>query len=243
MKKITKLLGTAILVSVGSNTANAGTVDLNMTVDIGSQWYDYISDSYSEHGYVHPIGGGDGFQLIPSGNQVGAGLVEAWVNDGVMNSVVSLVYDDITGNITGVSTDFDSYIADDDAITQTGYGEASSNVMGSVSLLGGDVTAINMTSDITFTMDYSGFGFGMISMPGTFNITGDSFSLLVDPILDGSGNPVRAPYLGGGGGGSIYTNPNGWNVTGSVTVVPVPAAVWLFGSGLLGLVAIARRRV
>lgn len=27
-----------------------------------------------------------------------------------------------------------------------------------------------------------------------------------------------------------------------VTVVPVPAAVWLFGSGLLGLVAIARRR-
>ena len=26
------------------------------------------------------------------------------------------------------------------------------------------------------------------------------------------------------------------------TVVPVPAAVWLFGSGLLGLVAIARRR-
>lgn len=27
-----------------------------------------------------------------------------------------------------------------------------------------------------------------------------------------------------------------------VTVVPVPAAVWLFGSGLLGLVAVARRR-
>ena len=26
------------------------------------------------------------------------------------------------------------------------------------------------------------------------------------------------------------------------TVVPVPAAVWLFGSGLLGLVGIARRR-
>ena len=28
----------------------------------------------------------------------------------------------------------------------------------------------------------------------------------------------------------------------SFTVVPVPAAVWLFGSGLLGLVAIARRK-
>ena len=28
----------------------------------------------------------------------------------------------------------------------------------------------------------------------------------------------------------------------SAPVVPVPAAVWLFGSGLLGLVGVARRR-
>jgi hypothetical protein len=27
-----------------------------------------------------------------------------------------------------------------------------------------------------------------------------------------------------------------------VQVVPIPAAVWLFGSGLLGLAALARRR-
>ena len=30
--------------------------------------------------------------------------------------------------------------------------------------------------------------------------------------------------------------------TGTATVVPVPAAVWLMGSGLLGLVGVARRR-
>jgi hypothetical protein len=35
--------------------------------------------------------------------------------------------------------------------------------------------------------------------------------------------------------------PSNW-VTGSTPVVPVPAAVWLFGSGLLGLVGVARRR-
>ena len=34
-----------------------------------------------------------------------------------------------------------------------------------------------------------------------------------------------------------------WAVfTGDVSAVPVPAAVWLFGSGLLALVGVARRR-
>jgi len=33
----------------------------------------------------------------------------------------------------------------------------------------------------------------------------------------------------------------GYNFT-SVTLIPLPAAVWLFGSGLLGLIGIARRR-
>jgi hypothetical protein len=31
-------------------------------------------------------------------------------------------------------------------------------------------------------------------------------------------------------------------VTGEVSAVPVPAAVWLFGSGLIGLMAVARRK-
>ncbi len=35
----------------------------------------------------------------------------------------------------------------------------------------------------------------------------------------------------------------GWAVqSGDVSAVPVPAAVWLFGSGLLGLVGVARRK-
>jgi hypothetical protein len=33
-----------------------------------------------------------------------------------------------------------------------------------------------------------------------------------------------------------------FNTPGSWSVVPVPAAVWLFGSGLLGLVGVARRK-
>lgn len=53
-----------------------------------------------------------------------------------------------------------------------------------------------------------------------------------------------------GGSERIWADSSGFNnttpnfVDGTVTVnpVPVPAAVWLFGSGLLGLIGVARRR-
>jgi hypothetical protein len=34
----------------------------------------------------------------------------------------------------------------------------------------------------------------------------------------------------------------GLTLTGSGSAVPLPAAVWLFGSGLLGLAGVARRK-
>ncbi|NOX08045.1 MAG: DUF1566 domain-containing protein [Gammaproteobacteria bacterium] len=40
-----------------------------------------------------------------------------------------------------------------------------------------------------------------------------------------------------------YAKYSGWAVqSGDVSAVPVPAAVWLFGSGLLGLMGVARRK-
>ncbi len=53
---------------------------------------------------------------------------------------------------------------------------------------------------------------------------------------------------GAGAGGlqtsiSKNTSGYGWAVhSGDVSTVPVPAAVWLFGSGLLGLIGVARRK-
>ena len=43
-------------------------------------------------------------------------------------------------------------------------------------------------------------------------------------------------------GGTLSDTPVTWLVYREASVIPVPAAVWLFGSGLLGLVAVARRR-
>lgn len=60
-------------------------------------------------------------------------------------------------------------------------------------------------------------------------------------------NPASAWYLNFNGGGlfefSKSNNIFAWAVrSGDVSAVPVPAAVWLFGSGLMGLIGIARRK-
>ena len=61
----------------------------------------------------------------------------------------------------------------------------------------------------------------------------------------GFGTTFTAPEAG-----SLYLGINEWfaeNNSGAFQVtiepVPVPAAVWLFGSGLIGLIGIARRKV
>ena len=62
----------------------------------------------------------------------------------------------------------------------------------------------------------------MLKLEGTGVLTGGSF------------DPTNAIW-----DFSAVSN-DGYNM--SVATVPVPAAVWLFGSGLLGLAGIARRK-
>jgi hypothetical protein len=47
---------------------------------------------------------------------------------------------------------------------------------------------------------------------------------------------------GAAGGSTSFLEIDNVSVTADVSAVPVPAAVWLFGSGLLGLVGVARRK-
>jgi hypothetical protein len=56
--------------------------------------------------------------------------------------------------------------------------------------------------------------------------------------IDGNGDTIPGvPMAAGGPFGGFNANFNA-----NMSSVPVPAAVWLFGSGLLGLVGIARRK-
>ena len=59
--------------------------------------------------------------------------------------------------------------------------------------------------------------------------TGDRFSLYYSATV-----PLDDPS---GFGGVVYQ----YNVQGTISAVPVPAAVWLFGSGLIGLAMMNRR--
>jgi hypothetical protein len=76
----------------------------------------------------------------------------------------------------------------------------------------------------------------LCGLVGVLSLDGERYQ------LDGTITPAGGDLLTltvQTGNNSIYSIDL---VTASSTVVPVPAAVWLFGSGLLGLVGVARRK-
>jgi hypothetical protein len=56
-------------------------------------------------------------------------------------------------------------------------------------------------------------------------------------------NPTSDQWVNSGSGSTSWTaEERTWATFTPAAAVPVPAAVWLFGSGLLGLIGIARRK-
>jgi len=53
---------------------------------------------------------------------------------------------------------------------------------------------------------------------------------------------VYSLYLGGNGVGTWNNNVEGYQLNITTSAVPVPAAVWLFGSSLLGLTGLSRKK-
>mgnify|MGYP001821111762 FL=1 len=89
-----------------------------------------------------------------------------------------------------------------------------------------------------------GFTTGTTADPGSGAISGVDCS--------GTGGNYSCTLVSAGNVGDAWGTFTGnpyyevWNISltrvGNATVIPVPAAVWLFGSGLLGLVGVARRK-
>lgn len=91
------------------------------------------------------------------------------------------------------------------------------------------------------TTQYGGIGATIVGLNST------AYFQYITPKSGTPGltKPTRILYDNSAGAGTWTLGANGdltWNIA-SATVVPVPAAVWLFGSGLLGLVGVARRKL
>ena len=132
----------------------------------------------------------------------------------------------------------------DDTSAMTGSVDASGNIsfdptgrMGIAQFFVGSLGAQPWNTGSTFT---SGNQVNAVA-----NLTGSALA------NDGSATIVSASSVGAAWGffvGTPYTEifsldfSNATIVEGGPAAVPVPAAVWLFGSGLVGLAGVARRR-
>ena len=168
----------------------------------------------------------------------------------IFSSGINVDYTAITGDFTATGT----------ASTFEGDGVAPA-----VLITGG-------TFDLTASIDNSGvLSGGTLTIGGTIPSLGVGPGSLLTGTLtslgfptSGSGDPLEflfdvtggdlASFYGTSGGiiltesgfiggfATDFSNVPFTGVADTGTVVPVPAAAWLFGSGLLGLAGIARRR-
>ena len=61
--------------------------------------------------------------------------------------------------------------------------------------------------------------------------------------LSYTGGSLKGSYAGGSLTGNFLADGSVFATVAEVQAVPVPAAVWLFGSGLLGLIGLARKKI
>lgn len=108
---------------------------------------------------------------------------------------------------------------------------AISNSVAATGYMGGSWGS-NFGGSFFFSNEQTGFG-----GPGQLM---SFIALGSTDVSDLSGTPISTTYSNG----RWVVDPTLGQVSyvGQVSAVPVPAAVWLFGSGLLGLVGISRRR-
>lgn len=108
-----------------------------------------------------------------------------------------------------------------------------------------DLLVGNNPVNITFGNPYTIFGnslkSGTLALTSDFVVglgvnTGSGISWLADTGFSGSSAAGNLSFISSNSSTNILLN------NAQVQVVPLPAAIWLFGSGLLGLCGVVRRK-
>ena len=118
-------------------------------------------------------------------------------------------------------------------------------------LLGGPIVTLN-ASDTGSTTTVSGSSLTATTDALSFNFSADghtdymmfkvgSVGYCIHNCLSGWQSEAIMRATSPSNTDAAFTTPTG-TIDIAVSAVPVPAAVWLFGSGLLGLVGVARRK-
>jgi hypothetical protein len=151
----------------------------------------------------------------------------------------------------GIDDDASLMLSLEDTITigvNQKWGTVRINVgVGKVGFTVGDTVDIKLFEDDVINDDLLWqTSFMVTSGEVTAGLVDRTFDLIFTPVADaGDFAEIYADALvtkGACGTFCINDNPNTSNLNVALEPVPVPAAVWLFGSGLIGLVGLARRK-
>ena len=163
-------------------------------------------------------------------------------------------------DISITEMNFSGLSAASGSVLEAGGGSFTGSFFGHTWVADQVTNVITSDNAVTFagsnTLGAYDFSAGIASIAAGNNAVGTLFdwSTSVDiPVLavfDCTTTPGTCTGVADTAGGAMQTGPfagatpafNGTGTLTPVSPVPVPAAVWLMGSGLLGLVGVARRR-
>lgn len=181
-----------------------------------------------------PVGNqfGGNFLRSMTGNVVTLSLSDLPTHTAISLDFLFAAIDSLDGTGTYPSGDFFNVVVDGTTI----FNESFANAMAS------QIQSYNPPPDVQLARMID-LGF---TGPGGF-YTDSAYNLGADPIFSNIAHTASTLtvqfFIQGVGIQDL--NDESWamdNLSVSVTAVPVPAAVWLFGAGLIGLVGVGRRR-
>lgn len=153
------------------------------------------------------------------------------INTGIANAAI-IGGMGITGNYTANSTT----LTLNTATGTSGTDDLSTVMFGTPGTIVNGVISYDPFAPVFDVLQIGGWQLDLSTLTIDPNSTTEKLKLNGTGWLFGDSGEVAATWTFSANSASSYS------MSVTATVVPVPAAVWLFGSGLLGLVGIARRR-